>query len=200
MGFLSKQASSNLSSNSGNSGGGYLNMSKVPDKGEIRFTILEQHPLEFYQLWASDPDNKDSRKPFRWDYQPTAEDIATDLGEWIPDEKYDTPGSQDVKFMLACPVYNYTTNSVQVFSFHQVTVMKEIDAISQMDDFDKDITTVDLILGKDKSKPPALIYTVRPVPKKKGTEETVAAAWIEAKENGFDLGRMLTGGNPFKAA
>jgi len=97
-------------------------------------------------------------------------------------------------------VYNYGTSSVQVFSFHQVTVMKEVDAISQMEDFEKDITTVDLILGKDTSKPPALMYTVRPVPKRKGTEEMIAAAWIEAKDNGFDISRLISNGNPFKAA
>jgi len=196
MPFLSKSASSNLSS--GSSTGGYLNLSKVPDKGEARFTILEQHPLEFYQVWATNPDNKQERRPFRWDYQPTPEDVAAELGDWVADEKYEQPGTQDVKFMLACPVYNYGTNSVQVFSFHQVTVMKEIDAISQMEDFDKDITTVDLILGKDTTKPPALMYTVRPVPKKKGSEEVVAAAWIEAKDNGFDISRLITNGNPFK--
>jgi len=55
-----------------------------------------------------------------------------------------------------------------------------------------------LILGKDKSKPAALMYTVRPVPKRKGSEEIVAAAWIEAKDNGFDIGRLLTNSNPFK--
>jgi len=197
MGFLSKSASSNLTSSSGG-GGGYLNLSKVPDKGEVRFTILEQHPLEFYQVWATNPDNKQERRPFRWDYQPTPEDVSAELGDWIADEKYEQPDTQDIKFMLACPVYNYSTNSVQVFSFHQVTVMKEIDAISQMEDFSKDITTVDLILGKDKSKPAALMYTVRPVPKRKGSEEIVAAAWIEAKDNGFDIGRLLTNSNPFK--
>jgi len=198
MSFLSKTAASNLTS--GSSGGGYLNLSKVPDKGEVRFTILEQHPLEFYQVWATNPDNKQERRPFRWDYQPTPEDVSAELGDWIADEKYEQPGTQDVKFMLACPVYNYGTSSVQVFSFHQVTVMKEVDAISQMEDFEKDITTVDLILGKDTSKPPALMYTVRPVPKKKGTEEMIAAAWIEAKDNGFDISRLISNGNPFKAA
>lgn len=199
MGFLSKAASSNLNSSSGG-GGGYLNLSKVPDKGEIRFTILDQHPLEFYQVWASNPDNKTERRPFRWDYQPTPEDVAAELGDWIADEKYEQPGTQDVKFMLACPVYNYGSNSVQVLSFHQVTVMKEVDAISQMEDFKKDITTVDLILGKDTSKPPALMYTVRPVPKREEKAAAVAAAWIEAKDNGFDISRLITNGNPFKDA
>jgi hypothetical protein len=196
MGFLSKQASTSLNSKS-SSGGGYL---KIVDKSEVRFTILEQHPLEFYEVWATNPDNKDERRTFRWDYQPTAEDVAADLGDWIADEKYDQPGTQNVRFTLACPVYNYATNSVQVYCFSQTTVMREIDAISQMEDFDKDITTVDLVIGYDKSKPPALMYTVRPVPKKKGTEALVAAAWIEAKENGFDINRLITGGNPFKAA
>ena len=198
MAFLSKQASSNL--NSGSGGGGYLNLSKVPDKGEVRFVILEKHPVEFYQLWASDPNDKTVRKPLRWDYQPSMEDVEADLGDLIPDSKMDKPGVHDIKFMLACPIFNYETGSEQVFSFHQVTVMKEIDAISQMEDFNKDITTTDLVLGKDKSKPPALMYTVRPVPRKKGTEAVVDAAWIAAKESGFDLSRLLIGGNPFKEA
>lgn len=195
MGFLSKQASTSLNSKS-SSGGGYL---KITDKTEVRFTILDEHPLEFYELWGTNPDNKDERQPFRWDYQPTPEDVLAELGDWIADEKYEQPGTQNVKFTLACPVYNYATNSVQVYSFSQTTVMREIDAISQMEDFDKDITTVDLVIGFDKSKPPALMYTVRPVPKKKGTEAMVAAAWIEAKEAGFDITRLVTGGNPFKA-
>jgi len=195
MGFLSKQASTSLTSKS-SSGGGYL---KIVDKSEVRFTILEEHPLEFYELWATNPDSNE-RRTFRWDYQPTPEDVATELGDWIADEKYEQPGTQNVKFTLACPVYNYATSSVQVYSFNQTTVMREIDAISQMEDFDKDITTVDLVIGYDKSKPPALMYTVRPVPKKKGSEALVAAAWIEAQERGFDIRRLLTQGNPFKAA
>jgi len=196
MGFLSKSATTTLASSTG-SAGNYL---KIRDKEEVRFTILQEHPLEFYEVWGSNPDNSQERKPFRWDYQPTPEDITAELGDWIPDEKYDQPGTIGLKFTLACPVYNYATGTVQIYSFNQTTVMKEIDAISQLEDFDKDITTVDLVIGFDKSKPPALMYSVRPVPKKKGMEEKIAAAWIEAQSNGFDISRLLTGGNPFKAA
>jgi hypothetical protein len=42
-------------------------------------------------------------------------------------------------------------------------------------------------------------YTVRPVPRKKGSQEHVDAAWLEAKAEGFDISRLLTGANPFKA-
>jgi len=196
MPFLSKSASTSLNSNSGG-GGGYL---KIKDKTEVRFTILEEHPLEFYEVWATNPDNKEERRTFRWDYQPTPEDVLAELGDYVADEKFEQPGSQNVRFTLACPIYNYGTGTVQVYSFSQTTVMKEIDAISQMEDFDKDITTVDLVIGFDKSRPPSQMYTVRPVPKKKGTEALVAAAWIEAQEKGFDIRRLITQGNPFKAA
>jgi hypothetical protein len=40
---------------------------------------------------------------------------------------------------------------------------------------------------------------VRPVPRKKGSQEHIDAAWLEAKAEGFDLNRLLSGGNPFKA-
>jgi hypothetical protein len=43
-------------------------------------------------------------------------------------------------------------------------------------------------------------YTLRPVPRKRGSQEHIDAAWLEAKSNGFDISRLLTGGNPFKAA
>jgi len=196
MPFLSKTASTALNSNSSGSTG-YL---KIKDKTEVRFTILEEHPMEFYEVWATNPDNKEDRRTFRWDYQPTPEDVLAELGNYVADEKYDQPGSQNVKFTLACPVFNYGTGTVQVYSFSQTTIMKEIDAISQMEDFDKDITTVDLVINYDKSRPPSQMYIVRPVPKKKGTEATVAAAWIDAQEKGFDITRLLNQGNPFKAA
>jgi len=196
MPFLSKTASTAINSNSSGSTG-FL---KIKDKTEVRFTILDEHPMEFYEVWATNPDNKEDRRTFRWDYQPTPEDVLAELGNYVADEKYDQPGSQNVKFTLACPVFNYGTGTVQVYSFNQTTIMKEIDAISQMEDYDKDITTVDLIINYDKSRPPSQMYTVRPVPRKKGTEATVAAAWIDAQEKGFEITRMLNQGNPFKAA
>jgi hypothetical protein len=43
-------------------------------------------------------------------------------------------------------------------------------------------------------------YTLRPAPRKKGSQEHIDSAWIEAKAEGFDISRLLTGGNPFKPA
>jgi hypothetical protein len=51
MGFLSKSASASVNSN--NSGGGYLSLSKLPDGGSVRFALLSDEPLEFYESWGT---------------------------------------------------------------------------------------------------------------------------------------------------
>ena len=43
-------------------------------------------------------------------------------------------------------------------------------------------------------------YTLRPAPRKKGSQQHIDAAWLEAQSSGFDISRLITGGNPFKAA
>ena len=50
MPFLSKQASAAVTSNS--TGGGYLSLSKLPDGGSVRFALLTDEPLEFYECWG----------------------------------------------------------------------------------------------------------------------------------------------------
>ena len=40
--------------------------------------------------------------------------------------------------------------------------------------------------------------SLRAVPRKKGTNPLIKASYEEAKENGFNINRLLTGGNPFK--
>lgn len=194
MAFLSKNATTALSSSG--TGGGYLNLSKLPDKGNVRITILSGEPLEFHECWGQ---ADGASKPFRWDYEPTPEDIKVEMGDYEPREGRGGPGTIDIKFCIACPVFNYETGKVQVWSISQKTIMKELDDISQMEDYDSDITSIDLIIGKEIQSNGIPKYTVRPVPKKKGSEDHVKEAWSEALSEGFDISRLLTGSNPFKA-
>ena len=194
MGFLSKQASANV--NSGGTGGGYLNPSKLTDGGSVRFALLSEEPLEFYESWGTSPEGQS--KPFRFDYEPTYVDIKAEMGEFEPREGRGGPGSADVKFAVAVPVYNYDSGSVQVFSVTQKSIMKELDSISQMEDFEN-MLEIDFQLSK-KGSGLLTEYTLRPVPRKKGAQEHIDAAWLEAKSEGFDISRLLSGGNPFKAA
>ena len=193
MPFLSKQASAAVSS--GNSGGGYLALSKLPDGGSVRFAMLSDEPLEFYEAWGT---CDGASKPFRFDYEPTPEDITSEMGDFEPREGRGGPGTVDVKFAIAVPVYNYESGKVQVLQVTQKSILKELDSISQMEDYE-DLLSWDFSISK-KGSGLTTEYTVRPVPRKKGSQEHIDAAWLEAKSEGFDISRLLTGANPFKAA
>ena len=192
MAWLSKDASANV--NGGNSGGGYLSLSKLPDGGSVRFALLTDEPLEFYECWGA---SNGANKPFRFDFEPTYEDVVAEMGDFEPREGRGGPGTADVKFAIACPVYNYESGKVQVLQITQKSILKEIDQISQMEDY-SNLLEWDFTISK-KGSGLTTEYTVRPVPRKKGSQEHVDAAWIEAKSEGFDISRLLTAGNPFKA-
>jgi len=193
MGFLSKQASATVSSSA--SGGGYLQVSKLPDGGSVRFALLSDEPLEFYECWGT---SSDGTKPFRFDTEPTPEQVALEMGDYEPREGRGGPGTIDIKFAIAVPVYNFDTGNVQVLSLTQKSIIKELDQISQEEDY-SDLVSWDFNLSK-KGSGLLTEYKLRPAPRKKGAQEHIDAAWIEAKSAGFDISRLLTGGNPFKAA
>ena len=192
MPFLSKQASAAVTSTG--SGGGYLQLSKLPDGGSVRFALLSDEPLEGYECWGQ---YNGQSKPFRFPEEPTPEDVSVELGDFEPREGRGGPGTVDVKFFIAVPVYNYESGKVQVLQITQKSILKEIDQISQMEDY-ADILAWDFTISK-KGSGLLTEYTVRPVPRKKGAQEHIDAAWLEAKSEGFDITRLMTGGNPFKA-
>lgn len=192
MGFLSKQASASISSSA--SGGGYLQVSKLPDGGSVRFALLSDQPLEGYETWGQCDGQS---KPFRFDHQPTPEDVTAELGDFEPREGRGGPGTVDIKFFIAIPVYVYDAGKVQVLQLTQKSIIKELDTISQMEDYEN-LLEWDFILSK-KGSGLTTEYTLRPAPRKKGSQEHLDSAWIEAKAEGFDISRLLTGANPFKA-
>jgi hypothetical protein len=193
MGFLSKQASATVSGSA--AGGSYLNVSKLPDGGSVRFALLSDEPLEGYECWGQCDGQS---KPFRFDFQPTPEDVTAELGDFEPREGRGGPGTVDVKFFIAVPVYSYEVGKVQVLQLTQKSIIKELDTISQMEDYE-DLLAWDFMLSK-KGSGLTTEYTLRPAPRKRGSQEHIDAAWLEAKSEGFDISRLLTGGNPFKAA
>jgi hypothetical protein len=192
MGFLSKTASDAVNATAG---GHYFSPSKLQDGGSIRFALLSDEPLEFYETWGTDASNKS--KPFRFDYEPTFEDVLAELGDFTPREGRGGPGTADVKFCIAAPIWSFEAGTVQVLSVSQKSILRELDAISQEEDY-ANLTEWDFTLSK-KGSGLTTEYKLRPAPRKKGSDVTIAAAWEEAKSNGFDLSRLLTGGNPFKA-
>jgi hypothetical protein len=192
MAFLSKTASTAVNASAG---GNYLSPSKLSDGGSVRFALLSDEPLEFYESWGSAPDG--SSKPFRFDVEPTYEDVIADMGNYTPREGRGGPGTADIKFCVAIPVFSFDAGAVQVLSISQKSILRELDAISQEEDY-ANLTEWDFMLSK-KGTGLSTEYKLRPAPRKKGADATIAAAWEEVKSAGFDLQRLLTGANPFKA-
>jgi hypothetical protein len=190
MALLSKSAQAAVAG----AGGGYLSVSKIASGSSVRFALLSDEPVEMYECWAEGPDGK--AKPFRFAQEPSPDDIALELGDFTRRQNREGTGPEPIKFCLALPVYNYDAAEVQVLSLTQKSIIRELDGISQTDDYE-DITATDFTIGKEGSGLNT-VYKLLPVPRKKGADATIAAAWEEAKSAGFDLTRLLEGGNPFK--
>lgn len=191
MALLSKNAQAAVAGVTGS----YLNPSKIPSGSSVRFALLSDEPLEMYELWCEDPQGK--AKPFRFDYEPTPDDINMAIGDSTRRVNRDGTGFEPIKFVIALPVYNYDATEIQVLSLTQKSLIRELDAVSQTEDY-ADITATDFTLGKEGSGLNTE-YKLMPVPRRKGADATIAAAWEDAKAAGFDISRMLTGGNPFRA-
>ena len=193
MGFIS---SKNKSAISAGSGGGYLNPSKIQSGGSVRFALLEDQPLEFFECWGESSDG--GVKPFRFSDDPSPEDIEEEMGpEFSRRLNREGTAPEKVKFAIAVPVYNYESSSVQIMQLSQKSLQNELDDISQMEDY-ANLLEWDFVLGKEGNGLETR-YSLRPVPRKKGTQDSIESAWTDARAAGFDIGRLLTGENPFKA-
>jgi hypothetical protein len=193
MPFLSSKAASAVA---GGTGGGYLNPSKIQSGSSVRFALLSDQPLEFYECWGEAEDG--SVKPFRFAEDPSADDISTEMGDdYTRRQNRDGTAPEPVKFAIAAPVYNFDTSAVQIMQLSQKSIIRELDGISQMEDY-ANLLEHDFVLGKE-GNGLNTEYSLRPVPRKKGSEKAIDDAWTEAKDGGFEIGRLLTGENPFKA-
>jgi len=193
MPFLSQKASSAVA---GGTGGGYLNPSKIQSGSSVRFALLSDQPLEFFECWGEAEDG--SVKPFRFAEDPSDADIKEEMGDAYS-RRLNREGTapEGVKFAIAAPVYNFDTEGVQIMQLSQKSIIRELDGISQMEDY-ANLLEHDFVLGKE-GNGLNTEYSLRPVPRKKGSDKAIDDAWTEAKDGGFEIGRLLTGENPFKA-
>jgi hypothetical protein len=105
-------------------------------------------------------------------------------------------GPEPVKFAIAVPVYNFETGAVQVMSLTQKGLIKELDQVSQTEDY-SDLMAWDFVLSKTGSGL-TTEYKLLPAPRKASTQKAIDGAWAKAQLEGFNVNRLLVGGNPFK--
>jgi len=197
MPFISAKAREDAAS-SGSTKDGYLNPSSIKSGQKVRFTLLAEEPFMFYELWGNDVNDPQKRKPFRFLEEPTPEDISVKLGNnFVRSLSRDGKGNEPSRIAHAVPIYNYDLERVQVFSWTQKTITQALDNISQLEDYADSMTECDFYLSRD-GEGTDTRYTVQAAPKKKAMAKTVDEEWDAAQDEGFDLTRLIDGGDPFK--
>ena len=203
MPFLSTQGSAAVAAKAT---GGYLNPGSVPTGTTVRFALLQPTPLEYWEVWLQDAEGKLNdkgkviKKPLRFTFQPTPEDIQAEFGtQWVRGLNFNGDGPGPVLFNVAVAIYNHESGSVQILASDKSSVNRAFDSETQVIDKEDDYENIlepDWILGKQGTGL-STEYSLRTVPRKKGTDKKVQEAWEKAEADGFDISRLLTNGNPF---
>ena len=192
MAFLTEKARSAVATTQS---GGYINPTKLESGGSVRFALLENEPLCFYEAWGESGDGK--LKPFRFENSPSEDDVEAEMGEEFTRRlNRDGTGVEPAKFGVAVPVFDHESQEVKIFQATQKSIIGELDKISQMEDY-SDLLAWDFVLSREGTGLKTE-YSLRAVPRKKGTSPLIMASYSESKDSGFDIKRLMTGGNPFK--
>jgi hypothetical protein len=191
MPFLTEKAKAEVTSTQS---GGYINPTKLESGGSVRFALLDDQPLEFFEVWGESGEGK--YKPFRFVDKPSTEDVEIEMGnEYTRKMNREGTGIEPAKFAIAAPVFEHDSQEVKIFQATQKGIIKEFDKISQMEDY-SDLLAWDFVLSREGTGLKTE-YSLRVVPRKKGTSPLIEAAYAEAKDSGFDIKELMTGGNPF---
>ena len=191
MPFLTEKAKAEVTSTQS---GGYINPTKLESGGSVRFALLDDQPLEFYEVWGESGEGK--LRPFRFADTPTIEDAEIEMGnEFTRRMNRDGTGVEPAKFGIAVPVFEHDSQEVKIFQATQKGIIKEFDKISQMEDY-SDLLAWDFVLSREGTGLKTE-YSLRAVPRKKGTSPLIEATYQEAKDSGFDIKELMNGGNPF---
>ena len=193
MGFISATAAKVAAGNS-SSVGQYLTASKLGDGDSYRVAIVSESPLEYWTVWGESDEGQ--KKPFRfaqWNLPPMTS--PQELGEFKQRMNYEGTELEKPKFGLSFFCFDHADAKIKVFEITQKTLIKELDNISQQEDY-ANIHEWDLVISRSGLKMNTE-YKILPAPRKKGTEEKISKVWADAQNDGYDLNQLLVGGNPF---
>ena len=190
MGFLSATAAQAV--NGGSNSGGYLTASKLGDGESMRFAITSEEPLEYHTVWGELDGQK---KPFRFVAEPSPSDIQAELGAFEQRMNYEGTALEKPKFAISFFVFDYQTETIKVLEIGQKGLMKELDALSQSEDY-SNLQEWDFTISRTGMKLNTE-YRIVPGPRKKGFDEKIESAMAEADAKGYDINQLLLGGSPF---
>lgn len=176
----------------------FLTASSVPNGGELRFSPVGDTSLDFYEVWGRTSEGRP--KCLRFSEEPTGKELqdrAADEGLNLVDQKGEP---SRLKQALAFWVWNYSTNSVQLFQVSQVSLLDTLAALLSDEDVAKDPGSWDFLLSRTGTGMDTR-YTLMLKPgRRKGAVATqVNEAWQECVAEGYNLSALLSGGDPTKS-
>ena len=162
-------------------GGKYMKFSE----GANRFRVLSDEALRGYEGWSVPTKERPNGSPIR---KLTKEEFA---GIALKKDDKGRPGYP--KHFLGFAIWNPDEKRVQVLQLTQSTIIGPLSELVKDEDWG-DPRAYDIVVTRT-TQGEKTSYTVTPKPKKALPKEA-ADAWSDLQDR-FDIGRLLSGGDPF---
>lgn len=177
----------------------FLNPGGLSDGETVRISPVGDKSLDFYEVWGRTSEGKP--KCLRFSEEPTSKELndrAADEGVSLVDQR---GNPTRLKQALAFWVWNYGTESVQLFQASQASILDTLAALLSDEDVANDPGAWDFELNRTGQGMDTRYTVVLKPGKRKGAVATqINAAWQECVEGGWNLEALLVGGDPTKPA
>lgn len=198
MPFVSDRFVTAIKEKKSSSGGTdlFLNPGSLSDGDSVRFSPVGDKSLDYVEIWARSSEGRP--KCLRFAEEPTTKELndrAADEGVQLIDQKGQPTRPKQA---LAFFVFNYSTNSIQLFQASQVSILDTLAALFSDEDVANDPGAWDFELQRTGTGMDTRYTLVLKPGKRKGAVKAeVEAAWEECLKEGANLSALLTGGDPF---
>ena len=184
----------------GSSKENYLRYTKLTQGKPANFALLEQDPLCYWLVWGETSDGS-SMKPFRFLEKPSDEDIKLELGnEYTQMLNFDKTALRKPVECLTWPVYNWDLNQVQVLEVAHISLSRQFAKYGFNKKYSKNLLDWDFELSKIQADMTRYELLIVPRDEDEHDDGEMAKAWRAAEKAGFDLSRIVGGGDPFSEA
>ena len=174
----------------------YLRYTKLEQGKPANFALLEQDPLQYWLVWGVDANEK--MKPFRFVDHPSAADLKLEFGsDYTQCLNYDKTAPRKPVECLTWPVYNWDTNQVQVLEVAHVSLGRQFAKYGLNKKYSKNLLEWDFELSKIKADMVRYELLIVPRDEDEHDEAQMAVDWKAVQKAGFDLNRIVVGGDPF---
>lgn len=181
----------------GSSKENYLRYTKLAQGKPANFALLEQDPLCYWLVWGETSDGS-SMKPFRFLEKPSDEDIKLELGnEYTQMLNFDKTALRKPVECLTWPVYNWDLNQVQVLEVAHISLSRQFAKYGLNKKYSKNLLDWDFELSKIQADMTRYELLIVPRDEDEHDEAQMSVDWKIAQKAGFDLSRIVGGGDPF---